>query len=55
MDTLGLLLFVLVTSAAVQDAEAAIQVASHLNRTNYPRLRKIWVDGNITIMRCTLI
>ena len=45
VDTLGLLLFVLVTSAAVQDAEAAIQVASHLNRTNYPRLRKIWVDS----------
>lgn len=45
VDTLGLLLFVLVTSAAVQDAEAAMPVASHLNRTNYPRLRKIWVDS----------
>lgn len=45
VDTLGLLLFVLVTSAAVQDAEAAIPLASHLNRTNYPRLRKIWVDS----------
>lgn len=45
VDTLGLLLFVVVTSAAVHDAEAAQQIASHLDRTNYPRLRKIWVDS----------
>jgi len=45
VDTLGLLLVVLVTSAAVHDAEAAIQLATELNRTNYPRLRKIWADS----------
>jgi putative transposase len=45
VDTLGLLLFVVVTSAAVHDAAAGMTIASHLNRTNYPRLRKIWVDS----------
>jgi putative transposase len=45
VDTLGLLLVVLVTGAHVHDAEAAKKLASHLNRTNYPRLRKIWVDS----------
>lgn len=45
VDTMGLLLFVAVTSAAVHDADAAMDLASHLNKTNYPRLRKIWADS----------
>ncbi len=45
VDTMGLLLFVMVTSGAVGDAEAAKKVLSHLDRTNYPRLRKIWADS----------
>ena len=45
VDTLGLLLFVVVTSAVVHDAEAAEVLATHLNRTNYPRLEKIWADS----------
>ena len=36
---------VLVTGAEVHDAVAGMQLASHLNRTNYPRLKKIWVDS----------
>src|SRR5262249_47121273 len=45
VDTLGLLLVVLVTGAQVQDAEAGMKLASELNRTNYPRLQKIWADS----------
>src|SRR5262249_17005267 len=45
VDTLGLLLLVVVTGAAVHDAEAAKRLASGLDRTNYPRLRKIWADS----------
>jgi putative transposase len=45
VDTLGLLLVVLVTSAVVHDAEAARHLATELNRTNYPRLRKMWADS----------
>ena len=45
VDTLGLLLFVVVTSAEVHDAAAAKILATHLNRTNYPRLQKIWADS----------
>lgn len=45
VDTMGLLMFVLVTSGAVGDAEAAKSVSSPLDRTNYPRLRKIWADS----------
>ena len=45
VDTLGLLLVVLVTSADVHDAVAGMALASQLNRTNYPRLRKIWADS----------
>ncbi len=45
VDTLGLLLFVAVTGGQVHDAVAALKLASHLNRTNYPRLRKIWADS----------
>lgn len=44
-DTMGLLLVVLVTSAAVEDSVAALDIATHLNRTNYPRLMKVWVDS----------
>lgn len=46
VDTLGLLLTVLVTSAAVPDAVAACQLSSRLDRTNYPRLRKVWADSH---------
>ncbi len=45
VDTLGLLLVVAVTSAAVADPEGAKAVLVQLNRTDYPRLRKIWVDS----------
>src|SRR5947209_9895823 len=45
VDTLGLVLVVLVTGAAVHDAAAALQLATELNRTNYPRLKKIWADS----------
>src|SRR5438874_6671691 len=45
VDTLGLLLVVLVTGADVHDAKAARKLASHLERTNYPRLRRIWADS----------
>src|SRR6185437_914653 len=45
VDTMGLLLFVVVTSAAVHDAEAAQKVSCHLDRTNYPRLKVIWADS----------
>jgi putative transposase len=45
VDTLGLLLAVLVTGAEVHDAVAGMELASQLNRTNYPRLRKVWADS----------
>jgi len=45
VDTLGLLLVVLVTSADVHDAVAALKLASPLDRTDYPRLKKIWADS----------
>jgi putative transposase len=45
VDSLGLLLVVLVTSAQVDDAVAALKMAKGLNRTNYPRLKKIWADS----------
>jgi putative transposase len=45
VDTLGLLLFVVVTGAQVHDAAGAMTVASHLDRTNYPRLQKMWADS----------
>ena len=45
VDTLGLLLTVLVTSAAVPDPVAACPLSERLDRTNYPRLRKVWVDS----------
>jgi putative transposase len=45
VDTLGLLLVVSVTSAAVADPEGAKAVLAQLDRTHYPRLQKIWVDS----------
>jgi putative transposase len=45
VDTLGLLLVVLVTGAEVHDAVAGMELASQLNRTNFPRLKKIWADS----------
>jgi putative transposase len=45
VDTLGLLLAVVVTSAAVDDAAAAPMVFSQLNRQKFPRLEIVWADG----------
>lgn len=45
VDTMGLLLMVIVTSAAVQDPVAACEVSEKLDRTNYPRLKKTWADS----------
>lgn len=44
VDTLGLLLAVLVTSAAVDDAAAAPQVLGKLEQASFPRLAKLWAD-----------
>ena len=43
-DTLGLLLFVIVTTADVQDRDGARLLLSHLPG-GCKKLRKIWVDG----------
>lgn len=45
VDTLGLLLTVVVTSAALDDGAAAPQVVGSLEPGAYPRLRKIWGDN----------
>ena len=45
VDTLGLLLAVTVTSAAVDDAQAAPQVLKQLHRRDYPRLKVVWADN----------
>lgn len=45
VDTLGLLLAVVVTSAAVDDAAAAPQVLKQLARAEHPRLKVVWADG----------
>lgn len=45
VDTLGLLLAVVVTSAAVDDAAAAPQVLGQLTRREFPRLKVVWADG----------
>lgn len=45
VDTLGLLLAVVVTSASVHDAEAAKQLSEALDRSRYPRLALIWADS----------
>lgn len=45
VDTLGLLLAVVVTSAVLDDAAAAPQVLSKLDQERFPRLEVIWVDS----------
>lgn len=45
VDTLGLLLAVFVTSAAVDDAAAAPQLFAQLHRREYPRLKVVWGDS----------
>jgi hypothetical protein len=45
VDTLGLLLAVVVTSAAVDDARAAPEVLGHLHAAEYPRLQVVWADN----------
>jgi putative transposase len=45
VDTLGLVLAVVVTSAAIEDPVAARQLSEQLQRTDYPRLQKIWADS----------
>jgi putative transposase len=44
VDTLGFLLAVAVTSAAVDDAAAAPQVLRQLRTDKYPRLQRLWAD-----------
>jgi putative transposase len=45
VDTLGLLLAVVVTSAAVDDAAAAPQLCAQLDRRDFPRLEVVWADS----------
>jgi len=45
VDTLGLLLAVVVTSAAVDDAAAAPQLFTQLQRRDFPRLEVVWADS----------
>ena len=45
VDTLGLLLAVVVTSAAIDDAVAAPKVLAHLGNAFYPRLEVVWGDS----------
>jgi putative transposase len=45
VDTLGLLMAITVTSAALDDAAAAPQVLAQLDRQKYPRLEVVWADG----------
>jgi putative transposase len=45
VDTLGLVLAVAVTSAALDDAEAAPQVLAKVHNKEMPRLRKLWADN----------
>ena len=45
VDSMGLLLMVLVTSAAVPDPVAAMEMVSKFDQTNYPRLRRMWADS----------
>lgn len=48
VDTLGLLLTVVVHSAAIQDPRGAETVFERLNQFVWPRLQKIWADGIYT-------
>lgn len=45
VDTLGLLIAVVVTSAAIDDAAAAPQLLSQATAERCPRLKKVWADG----------
>jgi putative transposase len=45
VDTLGLLLAVVVTGAAVDDAKAAPEVLAQLHAKEYPRLEVVWADN----------
>jgi putative transposase len=45
VDTLGLLIAVVVTSAAVDDAAAAPALLAQLNSRDYPRLQVVWADS----------
>ena len=45
VDVLGLVLVIVVSSAAIDDAMAAPQVLQHLGSTTYPRLEVIWADN----------
>lgn len=45
VDTLGLLLVVMVTTATADDGTAAPGVLGRLDRETLPRLEKIWADG----------
>jgi putative transposase len=45
VDTLGMLLAVVVTSAAVDDAKAAPEVLKQLHKKDYPRLEVVWADS----------
>lgn len=45
VDVMGLLLAVMVTSAAVDDGAAAPQLTGQLHAQDYPRLQKIWGDN----------
>jgi len=45
VDTLGLLLAVAVTSAALDDGSHAYRVLRKLSPADYPRLRLLWADG----------
>ena len=45
VDTLGLVLAVFVSAASIDDGAAAPKALAGLDRTNYPRLTKIWADN----------
>jgi putative transposase len=45
VDTLGLLLAVVVTTAALDDGTAAANVVEKLDPKDYPRLQKLWGDN----------
>jgi len=45
VDVMGLLLAVLVTSAAIDDGAAAAHLTERLRPEDYPRLQKIWGDN----------
>jgi putative transposase len=45
VDTLGILLAVVATSAALDDAAAAPELLQQFTANNYPRLTTIWADS----------